>query len=125
MKLVRDSEDYLEYYAKKFDDDLNNLLPSTLKDSKCIILCVLKDHYNFFKTNSCQIVSRVLLCLSINPLNDFSTIDWTKFSMLRRLMTQKDFDMLSCVKFLINIFFQSSSMDTSKHNFEQVLRVIC
>jgi len=124
MALVRDSEDYLEFYGKKFSEELIDLI-SSVKGKKCVLLCILKDRYGFFKHKSGELVNRVILSLSVNPLNDFSPIDWNKFTLLRRMMTTKDFEMLSCVKFMLSLFFQGHNEEITKQSFEQILRVLC
>lgn len=59
----------------------------SIKGKKCVLLCILKNRYSFFKRNGTELVNRVLLSLGANPLNDFSPIDWNRFVLLRRMMT--------------------------------------
>lgn len=74
--LCRESHDYIDYYSHKFIELPPEILDFKLKSGKHIILLLLKKHFEFFQRANPQLISRVLMSLSINPLNDFSPIDW-------------------------------------------------
>lgn len=109
---------------KKFDKEYSQLLTPALREGKSIILCLLKNHFAFFKNNSPELNDRLLLSLEINPLNDFSSIDWGKYNTIRKFVIQKDFDTLESVKFFLNFFFQKDEKFISRSVFKQTMRIM-
>lgn len=88
MRLSRESQDYLEYYIR------NHFKQSELGESiqctdQAVILSLLKNNYPCLTENSSDIVSRILLSFSINPLNDFHLVPWTTFAAFRKLAVLK------------------------------------
>lgn len=121
---MQESEDYLQFYSKRFGKVLGGLLNKGC-ENKRVVLCILRDKEYFFKVSAIELANRVLLSLSINPQDDFSEIDWLRFTLLRRMMKEKDFETLGCVNFLLGLFFQGAEEQAERRTFEQVIRMIC
>ena len=56
---------------------------------KSVILSLLKNNFKCLTENPPDIVTRILLALSINPLNDFHLVPWKSFAQFRRLASLK------------------------------------
>jgi len=68
---------------------------------------MLKNNYKCLTRNPQEISNRILLSLSLNPLNDFHFVDWPVYSKFRKLATGTQSKSEGRV-FLVNYFLISN-----------------
>jgi hypothetical protein len=78
---------------------------------KKIILSMLKNNYRCLTDNPPEISNRILLSLTMNPLNDFHFVDWPIFSRFRKLTTGAH-TKADAKNFLIHYFLVSNKTIT-------------